>query len=702
MRSESDEVALPDLLEVLRRRIWVILACFLICLCVGIFLSLAPRKYVADSLLRVQLGAASQYRSSPAAQASAVSADEFSPYVDILSSRTLYLRVAQDLDLANNVAFLSHPIAGHQSLNDPSVRNDVLRVMNGRITISHKPKDEIIRVNCSTTVPILSARIVDTLVNDFVDELVESHYGASKRSSNWLVGQLDDLKRQVESDQVKLTSLQAKLGIVGLSDKEPDYLVAQSLGSLSKAASTATVDRILAEAKYRFLSESDPSLIEGEISLLGSGTGAQAGNLLQTLRNAQAVQSSEYARSLTEFGPNFPETLQKRAQLDETTRQVTSEQARILNQAKLSYSAAADNERLTQQELNTTQGKAFDLRNEMVQYVILQHDYESHRNLYESLISRLQEAGITAGLGGGEVDILDLATVPTLPAPPGRLTYLGGAAAAGLALGCILALLLEAFNSRIITPDQARRASSLNLLAALPQLKSGLEQLASEQDSIYLEAVESLRSSLLNEPVPPKVILLTSTVSGEGKSLTSAALSIVISQHAMKTLLIDCDLRSNTMASHFHLTGVQGLSSVLTGQVPLDEVTQIAPAFPNLTILVSGEAAKQRPTILLGSAQFRDLIESARQQYSHVILNCPPVLGLSDVLDIGQLADTIVLVVRSSMTRRQDLELAEQALENANLIVSGYILNGVRSGREAYVYRPNQPSSKQKTRGVQA
>ena len=568
MRPNSDEIALPDLLEVLRRRIWVILACFVVSLAVGILLSLAPRRYVADGLLRVQLGSSSQYRSSPTTDTSSASAsaDEFAAYVDILDSRTLFLRVAKDLDLANSAAFLGHPVVRRQSLDDPATRNEVLRAMHGSIAVSHKPKDEIIRVTCSTTVPTLSTRIVNTLVNDFVDDLVESHFGATKRATGWLVSQLDDLKRQVESDQVKLTELQAKLGIVGLSDKDSDYLLAQSLGSLTKASSSATIDRILAEAKYRFLSESDPSLIEGEISLLGSGNGSQAGNLLQTLRDAQAVQSSDYARLLAQFGPNYPDVVQKKSQLDETTRQVKSEQTRILNQAKLSYSAAADNERLTQQELNTTQGKAFDLRNEMVQYVILEHDYESHRNLYESLISRLQEAGITAGLGGGEVDIVDLADVPTLPAPPGRLTYLGGAAAAGALLGFLLALILEAFNGRIITADQARRASSVRLLATLPQLKSGLASLTARQDSSYLEAMESLRSSLFNQPVPPQVLLVTSTNSGEGKSLTSAALSAVISQHGKKTLLIDCDLRSSTMEKHLNLPSGPGLSTVLSGK----------------------------------------------------------------------------------------------------------------------------------------
>ena len=686
-RPDSEDLAFSDIFAMLLRHRGVLLTTVALCFAVGILLSLAPRKYAADSMLRVQPGVSSQYRTSQAITSSPDVADQLSPYVDILQSRTLYLHVARDLDLANNPEFMGSKPLSHQSLEDPAVREKTIRAMRDRIAVTHKPKDEIIRVSCSTLSPALSARVVNTLINDYVEYLVQARYGASKRSSGWLIHQLDDLKQQVERDQTDLTQLQSKLGVVGLNETGNDYLFAQSLNSLTKAASDATIDRIVAEAKYRFLQESDPGLIEGEVNLLGGSNTAQ-GSLLQNLRNALATQSSNYARLLAQFGPNYPAVRQQKAQLDETTRQVKAEQGRILNQARLSYSAATSNEKMTERALSGKRGEAFSLQSDMVKYAILQHDYQAHRTLYETLISRLQEAGITAGLEGGEVDIVDLADVPTLPAPPGRLTYLLGSLATGFVLGCLLALLAEAISTSVITADQARRASSVPPLAILPHFTGG-GGLDLAEDSPYLEAVESLRTSLLSTgpSLAPKVLLFTSAVSGEGKSTIAVHLAAVLAQHRARVLLVDCDLRHDTLGSRLGLSSSLGLGTVLRREARFETAVQSISAIPGLDVLPSGPLGPTRATILLGSAEMQGFLDLARERYDFVVLNGPPTLGLSDVLNVGRFADAVLLVIRSRVATRARIKQAEQRVQTAQLPLLGYVLNGVRPEFREYGYK---------------
>lgn len=681
----TEDLALSDIFGVLLRHRVLLVAITLFCFLIGIFLATRPRKYAADSMLRVQPGASEQYRASPVSSAVPEVADQISPYVEILQSRTLFLRVARELNLANDPAFAGGPVLGRRSLDDPMVRETTLRSMHGQITVTHKPKDEIIRLTAATTSPLLSAKIVNTLINDYVDDLVQLRYGASKRASAFLVKQLDDLKGQVERDQAALTELQSKLGIVGgTSDQTSDYLSAQSLNALTKAASDATVDRILAEAKYRFLQDADPGLIEGEVNLLNTGgNNSSSGNLLQSLRNAQATQSSNYARLLAQFGPNFPEVRQQKSQLDETTRQVQAEEARILNQARLSYSAASANEKMTEKALANKQGQAFHSRGDMVKYAILLHDYESHRTLYEQLISRLQEAGITAGLEGGEVDIIDLADVPALPAPPGKLTFLLGSLLVGLVLGAIAALLAEAVSTSIVTQDQARRAApALPVLAILPKIATS-DSMGSTRDSPYMEAVETLRSALLGEAqesgTAPKVLLVTSATSGEGKSTLAAHLAQVLAQHTARTLLIDCDLRRADLAQRVGLRSEIGLSNVLTGTTSLEKALQPVPSVPGLDFLTSGPSPSTRKAMLLGSTAMSDLIKLARGRYDFIVLNCSPVLGLSDVLNLGRLADAVLLVVRSRTATRGAIRRSLQILSEAKLPVLGTVLTAMPS-----------------------
>ncbi len=696
VRPDSDDLALSDIFVMLFRHRWLILLTMLIALAVGIFLARGPRQYAANSMLRVQPGVSGQYRASQPGTSSLEVADQTSPYVDILQSNTLLLRVAKDLDLANNADFLGKPPLHHQSLEDDAVKEQILRSMRGRIVVTHKPKDEIIRIVCTTPNNKLSANIANTLINDFVVYLVQVRYGASKRSSGWLLGQLDDLKQQVQRDQTDLTGLQAKLGIVGLSETGNDYLSAQALDALTKASSAATVERIVAEAKYRFLNESDPSLIEGEVSLL-NGSSSSPGSLLESLRSAQGTQASTYAKLLEQFGSKYPTVQQAKAQLDETTRQVIAEQKRIVNQAKLSFSAAAANESMTDKALNEKQSESFGQRSDMVKYVILLHDYQSHRTLYESLITRLQEAGITAGLESGEVDIVDLADVPTRPAPPGRLTYLAGSLAAGVILGCILALLAEALNTRVISSDQAGRASSLPLLAILPRLSQGDLTGSISRDSPYIEGIETLRASLIHGASTPskKVLLLTSALANEGKSTVTAGLAVVLAQHGARVLLVDCDLRHGNLASQFGLASSMGLTSVLQGQANFDSAVQtvtVVPGIPlssGLDVLVSGPPVSTRAALLLGSTQMQAMITSARERFDYVILNGPPALGLSDVLNVGRLSDSVLFVIRSKAVTRKSIKQALQVLEIARLPLLGYILNDFRpdfrgSGYKSY------------------
>ncbi len=685
IRPDSDDLAFSDIFVMLLRHRWLILLTVLLCFAAGVFLARGPRQYAANSMLRVQPGVSGQYRASQAGTSSLEVADQTSPYVDILQSNTLLLRVAKDLDLANNPDFLGSRPLHHQSLEDDAVKEQVLRTLRGRIVVTHKPKDEIIRIVCTTPSRTLSANIVNTLINDFVVYLVQVRYGASKRASSWLLSQLDDLKQQVERDQTSLTELQAKLGIVGLSETGNDYLSAQALDALTKASSAATVDRIVAEAKYRFLNESDPALIEGEVNLLGGANAAQ-GSLLQSLRSAQGTQASTYAKLLEQFGSKYPTVQQAKAQLDETTRQVIAEQKRIVNQARLSFSAAAANESMTNKALNQKQGESFGQRSDMVKYIILLHDYQSHRTLYEGLITRLQEAGITAGLESGEVDIVDLADVPTRPAPPGRLTYLAGSLAAGIILGCILALLAEALSTRVITSAQAARASSLAPLAVLPRLSKGDLTGSISRDSPYIEAVESLRASLLDGESKPslKVLLLTSALATEGKSTISASLAVVLAQHGARVLLIDCDLRQGNLASQFGLPSNAGLTSVLESRTDFDSAVQTVTVVPGLQlpsglqVLVSGPSVSTRSAILLGSSQMQALIKSARERFDFVVLNGPPTLGLSDVLNIGKLSDTVLFVIRSKAVTRKSIQQALQALEIAKVPLLGYVLNDFR------------------------
>jgi succinoglycan biosynthesis transport protein ExoP len=521
--------------------------------------------------------------------------------------------------------------------------------------------------------------------------------GSTQRTSKWLTSQLDDLKRQIESDQGEITELQKKLGVIGFDEKNSDYLQTEALNSLTKASNDAMIARILSEAKLRYLKDSDPNLVEGEVNLMTQGgPSSQQNSLLQNLRNQQAQVASAYASLLSQFGPNYPEVKQTKAQLSEITLEVSAEEERILNQANLSYRAASANEAMAKDALKQETSKTFSAHNDLVRYVLLLHDYQSHRTLYEALVEKLREAGITSGLEAAEVDVVDLADLPAIPNPPGPVLQLLGGIGIGLIFGSLCAFLLERLDSRISSADQAERVADIPLLATIPRMiRKTLNAAPGERrtDSItnpgtrYAEALQVLRSSILlaRPGAPPKRILITSAVPTEGKSTTAINLAATFARHRARTILIDADLRRGVQDKRLGLEGSAGVTNVLTGSVTLEDAIQQVPDHESLFFLQAGPHPPDA-AVLTASAEMASLIEMCSQRFDFVIIDTPPILGISDTIHLGQLAEVAILVVREQFSTRNAVRSAIARLKNSNIPLLGFALNNVDLSAHAYSY----------------
>lgn len=704
VQSEFHEISLPDVKRTLYARRTTIIVIVIATVVLGSLLSLRPRRYTAQGTIWVEPGQSNVYRVSPslANMIGGVGDDIIASEVKVLQSRTLYLRVAKDLDLANNPQFWGPSIWGHReaqpkSLTDAKVADLVYRRMVRTIKLGHEPKDEIIYLTATTRSSYLSARIVNTLINDYVAYLFEIRYGATKRASGWLVDQLGGLQKKIEADQVELTELQSRLGIVGLDEKNSSYLYAGSLADLMKASNDATIERIVAEAKLRYLQDSNPNLIEGEINLLPepSRPSSPSESLLQSLRAQQAQASSNYARLLSQYGENFPEVKQQKAQLDEINTEVKAEQQRIINQAKLSYDAASANEEMAANVVQRQKTKVFSSHDAMVKFVLLMHDYEADRELYEGLIQHLQEAGITSGLEAGDINVVDLADVPAVPDPPGPVVILAASVIGGLILGVFAALWLASMDHRISRAEQIEAIAGLPILAQVPHFRfekkltepSISRRLIIAQRSHYSEAMQSLRACLLlSRPgEAPRVILVTSAASNEGKSTTVINLGAAFARHGARVLIVDCDLRKGTIAPKLRIDSRVGLANVLTRQVSLESAIQEISEVPRLSVLVEGSKPPD-PAVLIASDEMRELIERCRQKFDLVILDSPPVLGIADGLHLGHLADSVMLVVRENVSNRKAVQEAVSLLVSSHMPVVGCVLNDIDPRASAYGY----------------
>ncbi|HUZ04150.1 MAG TPA: polysaccharide biosynthesis tyrosine autokinase [Acidobacteriaceae bacterium] len=690
--------ALSENLLTLRKRKWIVLAAIFIGGVFGVIKAVTtPKVYTAGGTIQVRPGASNEYRiagqSGPGSEDLSI---RLETEVAILQSDSLLLKVADELKLEDDPIFLGpHPLAKHLDPNNRNVQDGMIGFLHGGLNVHRIPKTEIISIEFTSLSPVFSARVVNTLIQDYIERSFQTRYASTQRVSQWLQSQLDDLKQTVEISQEKLVGLQRKLGVLGFSDQTHD-LEATTLDDLTKAASDAKIQSILAEARYRMLTGTDPNLIDGSPNVMGSGNAS----LLATLRNQQTTMETQLAQLNSQFGPNYPQVRQLQAEMRQNQKAIDAEEKRVVAQAKTEYETAAKGQAMTQNMLDSEISNAYKLRDDMVQYVLLQREFESNRTLYEGLLSRLREAGIEAGLTSSEIDVVDIARIPMLPGGMRRLSRVMVGLMFGLFGGIALAFFTDSLDTSLRTVHDIEAISELPSLAVIPRARKLLPRAISEDarstalrnvdvlgqpNSQFAESFRSLRTALMLSAVgqPPQVILVTSSTPAEGKSTIATNLASVLCFRDAKILLIDADLRRPTIHSRFGISGKIGLSNVLSGSAKLEDALQSIPEVPNLSLLSSGPVPPF-PTEMIASKEMSDLILQCRGRFTHIVIDSPPILTITDGIVLAPQCDAVLLVVRYGRASKHSVRRAHDLMQRAAIRMGGTVINAVDTSSQRY------------------
>jgi capsular exopolysaccharide synthesis family protein len=672
-------------------RSWLLIgACTLLGIAAGVVSAFLPRHYTASSRIEVRPGSSSQYRLD---RSDLLSIGDDSTKLEtealILQSDSLLLDIAYKMHLDKNSDFMGR--LPSKPLEGPKAEEKLLVTLHDNIHAALIPRTQILQISCNTKSALLSAEVVNTLVAEYIQRLFESRFSSTQRVTKWLSGQLDDLKGVVESDQQKLIELQSRLGIVGI-DQTHDIIVSE-LEDLTKAADEARVQRIIAEARYRILDSGDLDLLEGGQDVLGRNQVSNSQlSLLANLRNQKAQAEARYSGLNAQFGPKYPEVQQVSAELATLNKEIQTEQERVLNQARQAYQAANTDEQKSFATLQEKKQDAFHKQNDMVQYQILLHDYESSRSLYEGLMQRLRQAGIVAGLESSEVDVVDMARVPGRPSELGRATTIGLGTLFGLSLGMIAAVLVARFDQRLVDLSTIESQMGFPLLSittktertefgeprtsAQGALEHVPEVFQLRPKSHFVESMWSLRASLLLSTPghPPRVIMFTSCNPAEGKSTVACGQACALALRDANVLLIDGDMRRPSIMRRMNLKNTVGLSSLLTGRAQLEDAIQRVEAVPNLSVITSGPIPPSA-ALILASDTMGDLIATLKDRYDFIVIDSPPLLGLVDSSSLAQFADAIVLVLNYAALNKAQIQRAGRVLERVHRAVTGIALN---------------------------
>ncbi|MGP8260057.1 MAG: GumC family protein [Acidobacteriaceae bacterium] len=689
MGSETRDTSLTEAVATLRKRQWVLILAAVLGLSYGAYKAYTqPKLFGATTTIQVHNGASNEYRVDVNSDYGDDQQTKMNTEVAILQSSALLTTVAREMDLANNPDFfgIKGPVP-HQSLDDPNVRNNVVGELQGSMIVAIVPRTEMIRITYYSLSPKMAADIANRIIYDYIQRSYQTPVESTRRVSQWLSGQLDELKTEVEQSQEQIMALQRKLGTLGYDSSHSQ--LQSSLEELLSAEESAKVARITAESRYRMVAGMDPNTIGDSIET----TPGTAPGELNTLRAQLATAKASYAELTAPggVGENNPRAKSLQSQINTLTKEIDTEQSRLEIQAKETYLAAKAAEDKIEQELDMRKAEAYQQGDDLVQLTILQREFDQNRTLYDGLMQRLETAKVQAGLEALEVDVVDPALAPLSPTMRAPSSIIISNTVFFLLGGIVIVFILEGLDTGMHNIQEIETVMGMPSLAIIPQSKrTSVEQTATmstaqrnihvltQPKSQFTEAFRALRTSLLLATAgqPPKFILFTSAMPSEGKTTMASNLACILSQSDVRVLLMDADLRRSNIHHRFGLTGKLGLTTVLAGTSTLEEAVQHIPETPNMDILPSGPVPPF-PTEMLSSETMQALMKKLGKIYSHIVIDSPPVLSVTDAVVLGNMVDAVVLVVRHGKESKNVMRRARDLLARSGAPMTGLVLNAV-------------------------
>jgi succinoglycan biosynthesis transport protein ExoP len=622
----------------------------------------------------------------------------------ILTSETLALQTIRNSGLSGRPEFTpatgpSEAVAIGSLANQK--RPPELGEFLGSLGVKRVPSSRLMDVSFESTDPQLAARIVNAHIATYIEQNFRSKFDATTQASTWLADQLGELKVKVQNSEDARIAYERQNQIWTLDDKQ--NITTQRLSDINRELTEAQSERMKKEALFRFAKDGN----------LDAVPQIQTNAFLIDLIKKRSDLSASYNDAVAQYGPSFPKVQRLQAQMKEIDVNIEKEKQNVVNGLESDFREAHQRETLLGEALDQQKAEVNQMSEKLVEYNILNREAEANKVLYEGLLTKLKEAGISAGLRSSNIRVVDPAMIPSYPSRPAKARNIVLAFLVGLVGGIGLALLREYLDNTVKTPDDIETLARLPSLAVVPQfagsngggkragLLHGLASTANGHDkrielvaqhlpkSQMSEAFRALRTSILLSQAahPPQVILVTSALPREGKTTAAANLAVTLAQLGDKTVLVDADLRKPGVGRLLNLTGGKyaGLSSYLAGVSSLDLVTVQHPSIPNLSAIPTGPLPPN-PADLLSSHKLIEAIAELRTKFKFVVIDSPPIMAATDAVILSVQTDGVLLVVRSGETPKEAFTRTRDLLASVKCNILGVVLNAVDSSAPDYYY----------------
>lgn len=698
-----------QLIATFRRRLRVFVAAFVLILAAVLLFTLqqTPRftatSYVMIDTRKRDVSKIDEVLSGLPADSSAVDTE-----VEILKSRSLATRVVQHLHLDRDpefnktlqkpsmvAAILSAPkqlfrsaapvltaqsLADQKALDDRKTFDAVVDRVLKRLKVSRAGLTYVIGIDFTSTNAAKASDIANAFAQDYLLEQLEAKFDATKQASSWLNDRLGQLKTQVEQAESAVAAYRTQTGLIGAIGSN---LTEQEVSNLNQQLALAQAQQAEQEAKVRTARQ----------QLANGSTGEDVGAALDSevvkqLRQQRAEVSGKLADLQTRYGARHPEVQRVDRQLADIDSQIQQEINRTISNLDAQANVARQRVASIQGSLGHARGTLAGNNAAAVHLNELERNAASVRTLYESFLNRFKETTTQQGMEDSDARVVSRAKIPSDPSYPKLWMNLALGALFGLGAGIGAVFLAEALDSGIATSEDIERFLGVASLGSVPLLSSTMAAKGGEMQSpadvvverplsAFAEAFRNLRTSIVYSRVDKavRVIAVTSSLPGEGKTTTAFCLGRAMAMSGSRTVVIDCDVRRRNINRLLGQEPAVGLMEVLAGKATLDQALVLDSASGAWFLPLARSSFT--PKDLFGGQAMTNLLIDLKSRFEFVLLDTAPVLPVADTRALAPKADVVVFLTQWRRTPRRAVQAAFELLRSVGADIAGVALTQV-------------------------
>ncbi|MHB9074083.1 MAG: GumC family protein [Desulfobaccales bacterium] len=683
LESHHQQEQLHDYLRILVKRRWAALAVFMVIVATtALYSFLATPVYKATTQILVERQMPRLLESREGSYSSdALNQEFYQTQYKLLASRALAEKVATKLDLYNNPNFTAKKMpADATALQRQYFKDRIINSLMKKIEVTPIRNSSLVDVSFNSPDPQLAALIVNTVGQAYIEQSLDLRFAASQEGVTWLNQRIGEARKKLEDSELKLNQYAREHNIVASENKET--ITSQKLEQLNKELITAQTKRSEAETRFREVSQGHPipEIVNNK--------------LIETLKGEEAKIIAQVSELGRKFGEKHPRMIQLNQELAGIRGKIASEHAYIVQSVKNEYRMAQNQETSLKKALEEQKADTQDLGDRSVEYKVLLRDAETNRALYENMLKSLKTTTATENLPSTNIRIIYPASVPEKPAKPKKALnlFLSFVVGSFMALGLVFGL--EYVDTSIKNPDDVEKWLSIPNLAMIPHLETQEAQTKGQIPGLVVhyggnplaaEAYRALRTSIVFSAAgkAPGVILVTSSLPGEGKSLTSINLSAAMAKAGKDIVLIDADMRRPSLHKIFQVEQEPGLSNYLVGEI--NDLPCMPTVVPHLFLVPCGKIPPN-PSELLGSARMEELLVKAQERFAQIIIDSPPLISVTDATILSTKSEGVLLVIRAEEVPRKAAKKAKDQLLGVNAHVLGSVLNDIPFQKHGYYY----------------